>query len=616
MNAVTEEKSDAMKTEAGATTTTLDVLRNKFAETLLAGLKASYSDKSSDTDLPTLERISLEIERPRNTQFGDLAFPLFSLLKTLKRSPQQIFDSLTEDAPLDRAWGTLSLAGAYVNFTANPATLASMLFAEDRSADGRFGSSVEGAKRRVLVEFSSPNIAKPFGIGHLRSTVIGACLDRVFEFLGYDSISINYLGDWGTQFGKMIVAYRRWNGENSVSENAVRGALDLYTRFHEEEPSDPSLTEDAREAFRKLEQGDPKTVRLWKMFKDISRQEFDRVYKTLGVSFDVVTGESLLNDKMDSVIERLENAGLTSISQGALVVNLDEFNLPPCLLRKQDGATLYATRDIAGLIYRWETYPFHESLYVVGAAQADHFKQVYTVVDLLEKAERIAPEKRMSGRVKHIPFGWVKFEDRALSTRSGNIIFLDDVLNKATELAKKRIKDKNPDLKDADTVAGQIGVGAIIFSQLSVRKQKDVNFSWDAALSFEGETGPYLQYTHARLSALLRRYEQETPELSDLDTTHLESPETHQLLVTLARFPEVVRAAGRDYEPFLIATYLLELASLFNTFYQQKDSAGQIVRIISDDKDATDARMALVEVTRGVMFNGLRLLGLAAPEEM
>lgn len=607
---------DEATQRSGRTVSTLEYFQNKFAETLSKGFSAGYeSDHSGDAAF-SVDKILTEIERPRNHEFGDLAFPLFPYLKTLKQAPAKIFEVINSASSMDAKIGTLSLAGGYVNFTANPSQLAARMFSEAHQANGRFGSSDEGANKRVLVEFSSPNIAKPFGIGHLRSTVIGAALHRVYEFLGYDSMSINYLGDWGTQFGKMIVAYRRWDGAKAIAEDSIHGALKLYVRFHEEEESDPSLSKDAREAFRQLESGDPETVRLWEMFKDISLQEFERVYKTLGVSFDLVTGESALNDKMDSAIARLEKAGLTSTSQGALVVNLDKFNLPPCLLRKQDGATLYATRDIAGLMYRWETFPFCESLYVVGAAQTDYFRQIYTVVDLLEQAEKLPAEKRMTGRVKHIPFGWVKFEDVIMATRLGKIIFLDDVLSRATELAGEKIKSKNPDLRNADTVAQQIGVGAIIFTQLSVRKQKDVNFSWERALSFEGETGPYLQYTHARLSSLLRRYGRDIPLPDTLDTSVFVGGATHHLLITLARFPEVVRSVAKEYEPFLLSAYLLELSSLFNKFYQQKDEAGQLVKIISDDKQATAARIALVSLTREVIGAGLRLLGLSAPEEM
>ncbi|HSG99711.1 MAG TPA: arginine--tRNA ligase [candidate division Zixibacteria bacterium] len=595
--------------------TTLEQIKRLFADYMQRGLQSAYGSELAGSELLDSDSITASIERPRKPEFGDLALPLFAYVKAVKQAPPAVFAAATAK-PLDPAVGEVTFAGGYANLTVNSSELARRLFAEALDEPEKFGASSVGGSRRILVEFSSPNIAKPFGIGHLRSTVIGASLTRIFKFLGYDPLSINYLGDWGTQFGKMIVAYKKWDGPAAIERDAVRGALDLYVRFHQEEERDPSLTEEARAEFKKLESGDPETVKLWDMFKNISWQEFERVYNILGFEFDIITGESKLNDLMEPAIARLERAGLTSVSRGALVVDLDAYNLPPCLLRKQDGATLYATRDIAGMIYRWTEFPFEESLYVVGAAQADHFKQVYTVISLLEEAEGTAPEKRMTGRVRHIPFGWVKFEDKALSTRSGNIIFLEDVLDKAIALAREKISEKNPELRDADTIARQIGVGAIVFSQLSVRKQKDVNFSWDAALSFEGETGPYLQYTHARLCSLQRRHGADAPDAEGLEVSALNTAETRRLLLTLARFPEVVLAARRDYEPFEIASYLLELASQFNSFYQQRDAEGKIVRILSEDAAATAARMAAVAVTRAVIANGLYMLGLEAPEEM
>ncbi|MBN4076478.1 arginine--tRNA ligase [Gemmatimonas aurantiaca] len=594
----------------------LVVIKTAFADWLSEGLRSAYAEKLAGSELCDTAQIHDSIERPRKAEFGDMALPLFPYVKALKEAPPKVYAAICAAATIDERWGVVSFAGGYVNLTCNVETLANLTLTEVSKASGRYGSSSIGRNQRILVEFSSPNIAKPFGIGHLRSTVIGACLHRVYKMLGYDSLSINYLGDWGTQFGKMISAYKMWDGEKELKRDAVRGALGLYVRFHEEETNNSDLTEQARAEFKKLEDGDSDSLALWKMFKDVSLREFDRVYKTLGIEFDLITGESALNELMTPAIARLEKANLTCESRGALIVDLEEYDLPPCLLRKQDGATLYATRDIAGLLYRWEKYPFVESLYVVGAAQADHFKQVYKVVELLEDAEGVSADERMSNRLRHVPFGWVKFQDKALSTRSGNVIFLDDVLTKAIDLANEKIRSKNPDLPNAAEIARQIGVGAIVFTQLSVRKQKDVNFSWEEALSFEGETGPYLQYTHARLSSLLRKYGKDLPAVENLDSTAFEGTVTRQLLLTIARFPEIVRSAGAEYEPFLITGYLLELASQFNSFYQQKDSAGKLVRIISDVQSETEAKLSVVTATREVIRNGLNLLGLDAPEEM
>jgi arginyl-tRNA synthetase len=451
-------------------------------------------------------------------------------------------------------------------------------------------------------------------VGHLRSTIIGNSLRHVYKKLGFDVVGINYLGDWGTQFGKMIVAYRIWGEEVELETDAVKQLLELYVRFHDEAKKDPGLDDEARQAFKLLEDGDPEATQLWERFKAISLAEFDRIHDILGVEFDIITGEAFLNDKMEPVIERLQNAGLTEVSKGALIVPLDDPNLPPCLLKKGDGATLYATRDLAGLVYRWETYHFHESLYVVATSQADHFKQAFKVVAMLEKAEGTSEAGRMTGRVKHIDFGWVRFAGEAMSTRRGNIIFLEDVIDRAVDLAREKILQKNPALGEIDATAHKIGVGAVIFSQFSVRRLKDVNFDWEEVLSFEGETGPYLQYTHARLCSLLRNYVTEVS--GEIDVALLDNAEERRVIELLADFPETVEDAARTYDPHLIAAYLLRLAAAFNKLYQRKDDSGRIDKIISDDAPLSAARMAVVKSVQTVLGEGLRLLGIQAPEEM
>ena len=600
--------------------TALGAYRAKLAECLRGALTAVYKNSLKETNLLDADYIYLSIERPRNPEFGDLATPLFPYVKVLRKAPDKIFGEVSEALKIPKELGEANFAGGYINWKLNLGDFSKSLLGESLSSKKQFGSSQAGAGKRILVEYSSPNIAKPFGIGHLRSTIIGAALKRVFEFLGHETVGINYLGDWGTQFGKMIVAYRTWDGEKAISEDPVRGAYNLYVRFHEEEDSNPSLSNQAREEFKKLEEGNPETVKLWEKFKDISHREFQRVYDKLGVEFDLVTSESFLNDKMESIIDRLTKANLTETSRGALIINLEEYDLPPSLLKKQDGATLYATRDIAGLIYRWDKYNFYESLYIVGSAQADHFKQAFKVIDLLESAENLTDKERMTGRVKHIPFGWVKFEDKALSTRRGHLILLEDVLIEAIDLASEKIAEKNPDLAKSSEVAEQIGVGAIIYTQLSVRRQKDVNFTWDAALNFEGETGPYLQYTHARLCSLIRKYGKPVPGVEDLDSDLCADVFSDQvsrsLLTTLARFPEELAHVARDYEPSHLCSYLIDLATLFNKFYQRKNSQGRLVRIIGEDESSTAVRLILVECLRRTIERGLNLLGLKAPQEM
>ncbi|MCX6829705.1 MAG: arginine--tRNA ligase [candidate division Zixibacteria bacterium] len=566
------------------------------------------------------EELYYKLETPKNPQLGNFALPLFELTKIIKQNPVELNKKLTDAQNKlvkeneEYVSLTFNAVGGYNNARIATGALAAATFEALRTQKENYGSSTEGRGRKIVIDFSSPNIAKPFGIGHLRSTAIGNSLYRIFNKLGYESVGINHLGDWGTQFGKTIVAYRKWGKASQLEENPVKTLFDLYVRFHKEEEADASLSDAARDAFKAMENGDPEAIALWQKFKDYSMAEFNRIYEMLRVHFDYQTGESFYNDKMESAIKRLEKAGLTEISEGALIVNLEKYNLPACLLRRADGATLYATRDIAGILYRWETFHFEKALYVVGTAQRDHFKQVFKVIELLEEAEHVSAEKRIAHRLTHVEFGWIKFEDEVMATRQGNIIFLEDVLDKAISLAREKIVEKNPDLKEIDKTAHQIGLGAVIFADLSTRKEKDVNFQWDKVLNFEGETGPYLQYTHARLSSLIRHYGKELTE--KIDFSLLDHPEEYRVLDLLYRFPLLVEEAAIAYEPYLISSYLLELASAFNTVYQRKDAAGRIDKIISDNTNLTEARMALVAAARIVVKEGLYLLGIEAPEEM
>jgi len=412
----------------------------------------------------------------------------------------------------------------------------------------------------------------------------------------------------------MIVAFRKWGDESLLQEEPVKRLYDLYVRFHQEEERDSKLSDQAREAFRDMEEGDSEAIALWQKFKDYSMADFNRIYDMMGIKFDYQTGESFYNDKMEQVIDRLSRAGLAVKSEGALIVNLEKYDLPACLLKKADGATLYATRDITGILYRWETFNFEKALYVVGSAQRDHFRQVFKVVELLEEAERVPPQNRIAPRLVHVEFGWIKLEDAMMSTRKGNIIFLEDVFAKAISLAREKILEKNPDLKEIDRTARQIGLGAVIFADLATRKEKDVNFDWDKVLNFEGETGPYLQYTHARLSSLMRNYSDKID--SDIDYSLLNKPEENRVVDLLYKFPFVVFEASGIFEPYLISSYLLELAAAFNKVYQRKDENGRIDKIISENQLLTSARMALVASVRTVIRQGLYLLGIEAPEEM
>lgn len=601
----------------------LDKFKEQFAQTVAKAFRTTYPDISATAGEHgpfSAEDVLNGIEKPKDPKMGSLAFPIFKYLSILKAKPDEVTRQIAEEANRSlqsngsRPALTLTSVSGYINAVLDPIAISRQTLTEALTQESHFADSTIGNGKTNLVEYSSPNIAKPFGIGHLRTTIIGNSLRRIYKKLGYHTIGINYPGDWGTQFGKMIVAFRSWGSDETFKGEAVKNLLDLYVRFHAEADKDDSLNEAARVAFKRLEDGDLEAVALWNRMKEVSFEEWARIYGILGVEFDLVIGESFFNDKMGVVIARLERDGLTSISRGALVVDLNDPQLPPVLLKKQDGATLYITRDLAGLIYRWETYRFNESLYVVGVSQSDHFKQALKVIAMMEEAEKLPQSEQMTGRVKHVDFGWVKFGEKTMSTRQGNIIFLEDVLNQATDLARQKIRDKNPNLRNFDEVAEMIGVGAVIFSQLSVRRQKDVNFDWDEVLSFEGETGPYLQYTHARLCSLERVYGREI-------TTHikfelLDKEEERIVIESLAEFGDVIADAARSYDPWYISTYLLRLSSAFNKFYQRKDASGRIDKIISENADLTAARMALVASVRIVINEGLHLLGLRAPDEM
>ncbi len=600
--------------------------KQQFAQATAAAFQNVYKEQFGSLGTSQVfdwEFIYNNLEKPKDPRLGRFAFPVFRYAGLLKEPPETIATKIAA-ATIQLGVHSENVRG-YLNYSVNSVEHAKETITRILTEGSEYGGSDEGRAKKYLVEYSSPNIAKPFGVGHLRSTILGNSLRRIFEKLGFDVVSINHLGDWGTQFGKMMVAYAKFGKNRILNENAVEMLYELYVKFHEEAEKDDSLNEQARLAFKKLEEGDQQAVALWEKFKSISLAEFDQVYWLLGVKFDLIKGESFFNDKMEPLIQRLQKAGLTEVSRGALIVDLNDPQLPPCMLKKADGATLYATRDLAGLVYRWETFKFHESLYVVGVAQADHFKQIFKVMAMLEEAENLSESERMTGRVKHIDFGWVKFGETTMSTRRGNIIVLKDVLDEAVELASHRIIEKNLELfakeEKIQTALGlqsptavMIGVGAVIFSQLSVKRQKDVNFVWEEVLNFEGETGPYLQYTHARLCSLMRHYSGEI--VSAVDYTLLNHEEEKRVVELLADFPEAIADAASNYDPYFISTHLLKLASAFNKVYQRKDTNGRIDKIISDNEELTAARMALVKSTQIVINEGLHLLGLPAPQEM
>ena len=547
------------------------------------------------------------LESPADPSFGDYALPCFPLAKSRRSAPPKIAAELAKQLEAGLAGSehleSVRSDGGYLNFRVKGDRFASFVLESIGDTGERYGASSAGRGQSICIDFSSPNIAKLFHVGHLRGTLLGAALARVFRFLGYDVIGINHLGDWGTQFGKLLVAYRLWGQDEALREGAVSHLQEIYVRFHQE--STPALEDEARRAFRDLEAGEPEARRLWDLFRSASMAEFQRIYDRLGVTFESQAGESFYEDKMQAVLDRLAKADLSSTSEEALVVDLTAEDLPPLLLKKKDEATLYATRDLAAAFYRHDTYKFHKLLYVVGQAQELHFRQLFAVLRRLHLS--------WADDCEHIPFGWVKFKDQHLKTREGNIILLDEVLGKSVELAATIIAEKSPDLPDRDATADAVGIGAVIFADLATRRIKDVNFDWEEVLSFDFGSGPYVQYAHARLSSILRKHGK--PVTSAPAFHRLADVGERLVLSKLERFPRQVELVAQHREPSYLCSYLVDLASAMNS-YLQKGAKDVTLRVLSDDAELADARVALVSATRQVLRNGLNLLGMKAPERM
>lgn len=547
--------------------------------------------------LPDLEeeQILSMIEKPKKKEMGDLAFPCFVLAKQYRKAPQMIAAEIAEKVA--HPWfSKVEAVGPYVNIFLDPAAVSLPVLQSVIKEKNRYGSNQDGNGRNVVFDLSSPNIAKPFSMGHLRSTVIGNALAHLAEKNGYQSVRINYIGDWGTQFGKLIAAYKRWGDDAAIAKNPIPELLKLYVKFHEEAEQDPALEDEGRKEFKKLEDGDAEAVGLWKKFRKESLKEFQRIYDLMGISFDSYNGESFYNDKMEPVIEMLEEKGLLDESEGADVVNLEEYNYPPALIRKSDGATLYVTRDLASAFYRKKTYDFAKAIYVVGNEQSLHFAQLKAV---LKKAGY-----DWSDDMVHVAFGMMLQNGKKMSTRKGRVILLEEVLQEAIDLAHRLIEEKNPALEKKQEVARQVGIGAVIFQDLKHYRTNDIEFSLETMLNFDGETGPYLQYTHARCCSLMRK-----ASAVDLNREeHLSDPEAWPILQLIADFPQIVRTAWQDYDPSKIARFALDLARAFNQYYAH-------VRILSDEKNQ-NARLQLVYATATLLKESLRLLGMKAPEEM
>lgn len=535
------------------------------------------------------------IEKPKFENMGDLAFPCFEIAKIYRKAPQTIAIELVQNLRLSSVFENAEAVNGYVNVFLNKREVSSRIIQEVISSKEKYGDINIGNHEVITIDFSSPNIAKPFSMGHLRSTVIGNSLALITEKCGYKPIRINHLGDWGTQFGKLIVAYKMWGEEKKVKENPIKELLKLYVQFHEEAEFDSSLNDQGRLWFKKLEEGDEEAYELWEWFRDESLKEFSEIYALLGVNFDSTHGEAFYNDKMDHVVKLLEEKQLLKESEGAKVVEINN-DLPPCLIKKKDGTTLYATRDIAAAIYRQNHYGFARSLYVVGNEQTLHFKQLFEVL--------LKMGYTWHDGLKHISFGMILKDGKKMSTRKGKIVLLEEVLNDAINLAKKNIMVKNPELEFKDKVARQVGVGAVIFHDLKNYRTNDIEFSLDDMLRFEGETGPYVQYTHARASSILKKgeYEESNEKLVITDN------EAWAVITNLMAFPAVIKRAFDEYDPSQIAKYVLDLSKAFNKYYGS-------VRILTDHEQK-QARLSLVFAVLIVLKEGLRLLGIEAPTEM
>jgi arginyl-tRNA synthetase len=560
--------------------------KKELAEILFEALKG-------EIPVQDLERL---IEKPKNSEHGDLAFPCFTLAKLKKKAPSQIAQELSGKIQSD-TFVKVEVVGAYLNVFLNKKLVVEQVINEIIAQKGDYGSQGFGQGGIVTIDMSSPNIAKPFSMGHLRSTVIGNSISLIMEKCGYKPIKINHLGDWGTQFGKLIAAYKRWGDAEKVKQNPIKELLALYVKFHEEAEGNPALEDEGRAWFKKLEEGDKEALSLWQWFRDESLKEFSRIYDLMNVTFDSYAGEAFYNDKMDRVVKILMEKQLLTESDQAQVVLLEEEQLPPCLIKKSDGATLYATRDLAAALYRKENYHFVQSLYVVGHEQSLHFKQLIAV---LKKAGYDWAEEMV-----HIPFGMMLKDGKKMSTRKGKVVLLEEVLNESIAIARKNIEEKNPNLVNKDEVAKQVGVGAVIFHDLKNNRMNDIEFSLEEMLRFEGETGPYLQYTYARACSILRKgnWQDESTE------TYKASWEKEWKVVSmLMEFSNVVKRACENYDPSQVAKYIVDLAQAFNKYYAE-------VKVLEENEERY-ARLALVYSVTVVIKEGLRLLGMEAPEEM
>lgn len=552
---------------------------------------------SQNIEVLTSEEISQLIEIPPKPEMGDFAFPCFRLAKSYHKAPPMIAQDLKESIGDQAFLSEIKVIGGYLNFYVDKAQYAQQIIDKYNNATD-YGCSDQGKDKTICIDYSSPNVAKNFHVGHLRTTIIGNSLYKIFSKLGYKVVRINHLGDWGTQFGKLIVAYKKWGSREAVEEKGIEELMDIYVKFHEEAEKDDSLNDEARAWFLKMEQGNEEALEIWQWFRDISLKEFMRVYNILGMEFDSFAGESFYRDKTADVIKRLTDDGLLKESQGAMIVPLDEYDMPPCIVAKKDGSSIYATRDLAAILYRKATYNFDRCLYVTGLEQKLHFAQVFKVIELMGND--------YAKNLVHIPYGLVSLKSGKISSRKGNVIFAEDLLRESINKTTSIIEEKNPDIPDKEEVAKQVGIGAIIFNDLYNQRIKDVIFDWNKLLNFDGETGPYVQYTYARASSVLRKIG-EVPDT--IDYTLLTDEASIGLLKEIERYPQVIKDAAERYEPSVIARYSIDLAHAFNKFYHE-------CQINVEDETTKYTRTNIVKIARYIIKDALSLLGIQCPEQM
>ena len=549
----------------------------------------------------SFDEIKNMIETPQDSKMGDYAFPCFRLAKVLRKAPPLIAKGIAEAIADNDIFEKVEQVNAYVNMFISKEEFVEEVIEEVMEQGDEYGRSNVGEGKPVIVEFSSPNIAKPFHIGHIRSTVIGNSINLLWDAMGYKVTRINHLGDYGTQFGKMIVAYRHWGNEEDVRREPIKTLLHYYTKFHEEAENDPSLDDEARETFAKLEQGGKEETELWQWFRDESLKEFTRVYNMLGIEYDSYAGESFYSDKMPAVVQELKDKNLLVESNGAEIVDLEPYGLTPAPILKSDGSTLYITRDLACAKYRKATYDFYKNIYVVASQQNLHFQQLKKILELMGY--------EWSKDIVHVPFGLVSLEEGTMSTRAGRVVFLEDVLNRAIEETREIIREKGVATDNIEETAKQVGVGAVVFNELSNNRIKDYVFSWKQVLDFNGETGPYVQYTYARCASILRNAGDDANDLSGFDPSYITGEAAYTLAKEIYALRDVIIEAGEKYEPSILTRHIVDMAQAFNKFYHDE-------HILTDDKEERKAKLALVVAAKTAIKNGLRLLGMEAPERM